>query len=82
MDKPYELGGTEMMIAQIVTRSEMTTSNWGDNKLFIRHQQMEEDLKMHPEWEPYTPKYGGILSLQQAADTPDCPFAHLLEYLQ
>ena len=36
-DQPIELGGTEMKIAQIVTESEMTTSNWGDEHLFFRH---------------------------------------------
>lgn len=40
---------------------------------------MEADLLLKPEWEPYTPKYGGIfLELDQTS----CPFAHLLQYLQ
>ena len=50
MDKPTELGGTEMKIASIVTSTDMTTSNWGDEKMYIRHQRMEDDLKIHPEW--------------------------------
>ena len=81
MDKPSELGGTEMKIAQIKTVSEMTTSNWGDEKMFIRHQRMDDDLKIHPEWEPYTPKTNLLLNLDQV-DGPNCPFAHLLQYLQ
>ena len=41
----------------------MTTSNWGDEKMFIRHERMEDDLKYHPEWEPYSHPYKGILNL-------------------
>ena len=80
-DKPTELGGTEMKIAQIKTVSEMTTSNWGDEKMYIRHQRMDDDLKIHPEWEPYTPKFKSLLNLDQVGG-PNCPFAHLLQYLQ
>jgi len=36
----------------------MTTSHWGDANLFFRHQDMADDLKIHPEWTAYTPKYG------------------------
>jgi len=68
MDKPAELGGTEMKIGVIVTQSEMTTSNWADEKMYIRHQRMEEDLAIKPEWEPYAPKYGGIFSLEQTCN--------------
>jgi len=25
---------------------------------------MEDDLALKPEWEPYTPKYGGFFALQ------------------
>lgn len=54
-----------MKIAEITTTSEMTTSYWGDEKMYFRHQRMEDDLAIHPEWEQYTPKYGGIFSLEQ-----------------
>jgi len=63
MDAPKELGGTEMKIAQIKTASKMTTSNWSDEHLFFRHQRMDDDLKLKPEWVPYTPKYEGLFSL-------------------
>ena len=36
-DVPVELGGAEVKIAQIVTDSDMTTSNWGDDHLYFRH---------------------------------------------
>ena len=69
----------------------MTTSYWGDEHMYVRHGRMERDLEVHPEWEPYTPKYGGIFSLAQedscSADNIQengsaCPFASLLQYLQ
>ena len=36
-DNPEELGGTEQLIGKIVTASEMTTSSWSDEHLYIRH---------------------------------------------
>ena len=87
MDAPEELGGTETKIAEIVTASELTTSNWGDEKMYFRHTRMENDLTFHPEWEPYTPKVGrGNLNLEQQClqqtTESTCPFAQLLQYLQ
>ena len=37
------------------TKSTLVTSNWGDEHMFFRHQRMDDDLKIRPEWEPYTP---------------------------
>jgi len=64
MDKPFELKGTEIKIAEIATKSEITTSSWGDEHLYFRHQRMEDDLVFRPEWEPYTPKWSGMFSLE------------------
>lgn len=72
-DKPVELGGVESKIGQLVTASEMTTSNWGDTHMFIRHQRMDDDLAIKPEWEPYAPKWTGPSA---------CPFADLMQFLQ
>jgi len=33
----------------------MVTSYWGDEHMFFRHQRMDDDLKLRPEWVPYTP---------------------------
>ena len=58
----------------------MVTSNWGDEKLFFRHQRMEEDLAIHPEWMPYSPVYDKeLFSLEQTLPGSDCPFAWLLQ---
>ena len=55
-DMPEELGGTESLIAELVTDSKLYTSRWGDNHMRFRHQRMDEDLKYHPEWKPYVPR--------------------------
>jgi hypothetical protein len=44
LDKPKELGGSEMMIGTLKTTSEMVASKWADENLFFRHQKMSEDL--------------------------------------
>mmetsp|Transcript_23977 Transcript_23977/g.58038 ORF Transcript_23977/g.58038 Transcript_23977/m.58038 type:complete len:450 (+) Transcript_23977:2-1351(+) len=41
---------TWQYLGDIVTDSECTMSNYGDNKLFFRHQRFEDDLKLRPEW--------------------------------
>ena len=39
----------------MTTKSTMVTSNWGDEHMFFRHQRMEADLNLRPEWEQYVP---------------------------
>ena len=74
------MGGTETLIGAFKTASECTTSQWGDDHMFIRHERMDDDLALKPEWEQYTPKYTGIFN--GVNNDPKCPFADLLEYLQ
>jgi len=52
------------LIAQLETNSAMNPSNFGDEHLYFRHERMDDDLKLRPEWEPYTPKYEGFFSLE------------------
>jgi len=47
----------ERKIGEIITKSEMVASRWGDESLFFRHNLMEDDLKENPEWEEYVPRY-------------------------
>ena len=82
MDQPEEMGGTEKLIGQIKLASELTTSNFGDEHLYFRHERMDDDLSLKPEWEQYTPKYGGIFSLAQKEGGSKCPFANIIDYLQ
>jgi hypothetical protein len=62
-------------IANIVLTTDLTTSTFGDTKLFFRHVRFDDDLKYYPEWEEPTRK---ILADQLARDTafvyPDLPF--------
>jgi len=80
MDKPEELGGSEKKIGQLKTVSELTSSKWGDEHLYFRHERMDDDLALRPEWEPYTPKYEGLFNLEQDGES-GCPFANLIQYL-
>jgi len=66
LDQPTELGGVEAHIADLVLTSEMTTSLWGDQHFYIRHQDMWDDIDIKPEWADYTPTFG--LGLHR------CPF--------
>jgi len=45
------------MIGTLVLDGKMTKSKWGDENLYIRHQQMDEDKNIHPEWDPYLEKF-------------------------
>lgn len=68
-DKPKQMGGHEILIGQLKLDGKLYKSKWGDEKLFFRHQKQDDDLKFHPEWEKYSPKFslGG-----------KCPYQHLL----
>lgn len=70
-------------------KTTLVTSNWGDEHMYFRHQRMEDDLKLRPEWEPYvlkpyiknvvTPKInddatGTALVMEMDGD---CPFLKL-----
>ena len=50
LDKPLELGGSERQIAELVLTAPLTTSRWGDEHLFFRHQTMEDDTSLQPAW--------------------------------
>ena len=54
LDRPEEIGGQWDEIAEIVTRSTLVTSYWGDRKMKFRHQKFDDDLSLHPEWIPYS----------------------------
>jgi len=62
------------------TKSQLVTSYWGDEHMYFRHQRFDDDLKLHPEWEPYTPNPSVFFSnrnheekLVKAVDFA-CPF--------
>ena len=63
-DKPG-LQGTEQKIGQLKTKTRMVTSYWGDEHMYFRHQLMDDDLKLKPEWEPFTPQANLLANSQQ-----------------
>jgi len=72
LDKPSQIGGNFAKIGSIQLDGKLVTSKFGDENLFFRHQFMNDDLKLHPEWVPYTASYklGG-----------KCPYQTMLEEL-
>ena len=82
---PTELGGTESLIASFVTASTLVTSYWGDEHMFFRHQKMDDDLVIHPEWIPYTPVFkvfgdkGNFVRDAATNFISSCPFAYLFQ---
>jgi len=58
LDEPEELGGVEAHIADLVLTSALTTSTWGDQHLFFRHQDMADDVALRPEWKDYLETVG------------------------
>jgi len=45
------------LIGELVLDGTMTKSKWGDENLFFRHQKMDDDTKIYPDWEQYLPKW-------------------------
>ena len=72
LDKPEQLGGTETLIGSLKLDGSFTTSDWGDQRLFYRHQLMNEDLALKPEWKPYTTTY---------SHGAKCPYQTMLEFM-
>lgn len=72
LDKPKQMGGKLSYIGDLVLDGKMTSSKWGDENLFFRHQKMDDDLEIHPEWKPYVP----LESLWGK-----CPYKQMMESL-
>ena len=66
------LGGVETLIGTLKMEGDFTTSNWGDKNMFFQHQIINEDEKVHPEWEPYYARYSLI---------GNCPYQNMLKNL-
>jgi len=59
-DHPQQLGGKEELLGAIVLRSEMVTSHWADTRLFFKHQDMRDDLKLRPEWADHAQQWNPL----------------------
>ena len=71
LDKPVELGGTEQEIAELVLSCPPTTSRWGDQHLFFRHQTMQDDTSLQQAWSQHLEEWD--LGIQT------CPSLSLLQ---
>jgi len=86
-DKPTSLGGQDQLIAEIVLKSELVTSLWGDKNMFFRHQRPDDDFRYHPDWMYETPAFfmneGEELKLHpyQELRASSCPFTWLFEMI-
>ena len=81
LNEPEDLGGKEIQIGHIETTSKMTTSLYGDTRLYFRHQRFEEDIAERPHWKDHVeefvlPTFHENLPLPNEAPA-DCPFAYL-----
>lgn len=72
MDKPAQLGGQESYIGDLILEGTLTSSKWADENLFFRHQKMDDDLAIKPEWKPYVAKWGGMFQNLELK----CPFGY------
>lgn len=71
------------LIGHIVLTSRITTSLWGDEKLFFKHQRMEDALEQNAWWADYLQTWSmGRLDETGITPTPPaekCPFAFLFD---
>ena len=71
------------LIGYIVLTSEITTSLWGDQTLFFKHQRIDDDLKVYPWWADYIQHWPeGKMAETGLIDPPPaekCPFAFLFD---
>jgi len=63
-DNPTELGGREEQVGSLILTSPLVPSLYGDTKLFFRHQDMRDDLKLRPEWVKFTSAHGFLFGVQ------------------
>jgi len=76
MDAPE---ATKQEIGKLVLGSTLVTSLWGDEHMYFRHQRIDDDLRVHPEWFDEVPpsfENPSIHPFQQKVEST-CPFAFL-----
>lgn len=82
-DSPPEHGAQERLMGWLVSRSETTSSLWGDQKLYFQHHRYEDDIKHRPhyfEWLQFWDN-GKFTEtpLRNPAPVQKCPFMFLFE---
>lgn len=53
---PSQNGGTEELIGTLKLDGVFVNSKWGDENLFFRHGNMEDDIELKKEWAEYVPR--------------------------
>ena len=61
-------------VTKLKCRSEMITSLWGDQWLYIRHDDEAHDLVLKPEWNQYTPQFGPFFE-NDPTQSSKCPYS-------
>lgn len=83
-DPLHKLSGSRGdLIGRISVVSDIRRSLWADQKLFFKHQRMDDDLVHFPEWEQYlqTWELGRLdeVGLTLPMPTEKCPFKFLYD---
>lgn len=80
-DEPPELGGEEILMGWLVTRSDQISSLWGDKDLFFQHRRMDDDIKRRPHYFDWLQFWDNgkhnDTPLQDPAPGQKCPFFFL-----
>lgn len=73
------------LIGRVVTTSAVITSLWGDQKLFFKHQRIDDDLEVFPHWVDYLQTWSlGRMDETEMANPPpaqNCPFKFLFDHM-
>ena len=76
-------GGRGKLIGRVVLTSEITTSLYGGQTLFFKHQRIDDDLEVYPWWKEYIQSWdNGRLDETGLVDPPPaekCPFKFLFD---
>ena len=71
------------LIGRVVLTSEITTSLWGDQSLFFKHQRIDDDLEYFPWWGEYLQTWNlGRLDKSGLVSPPtpeNCPFKFIFD---
>lgn len=58
-------GAKEHHIGNIILKTNLMPSKYGDESLFFRHGYYDEDIRENPHWEPFVPKFNWISKKQE-----------------
>jgi len=56
-DEPAAKGGNKILIGTLTLQGSMVTSKFGDTDIFVRHQILNQDVELRPDWKDYYASY-------------------------